>query len=53
MLIIRILPLCANAEWTLSTILCKWKQDSVVSSSYIWILFSNISINWFIINPQL
>ena len=38
---------------TLSTILCKWKQDSVVSSSYIWILFSNISINWFIINPQL
>ena len=40
-------------ETTLSTILCKWKQDSVVSSSYIWILFSNISINWFIINPQL
>ena len=29
--------------------LCKWKQDSLVSSSYIWILFSNISINWFII----
>lgn len=30
---------------TLSRILCKWKQDSVVSSSYIWILFSKISIN--------
>ena len=38
---------------TLSKILCKWKQDSVVSSSYIWILFSKIMINWFIINPQL
>ena len=37
---------------TLSKILCKRKQDSVVSSSYIWILFSNISINWFIIKPQ-
>ena len=39
-------------NWTLSKILCKWKQDSVISFSYIWILFSNISINWFIINPQ-
>ena len=38
---------------TLSKILCKRKQDSVVSSSYIWILFSKIMINWFIINPQL
>ena len=37
---------------TLSKILCKRKQDSVVSSSYIWILFSKTSINWFIIKPQ-
>ena len=27
------------------------KQDSVIIS-YIWILFSNIRINWFIIKPQ-
>ena len=27
------------------------KQDSVVSFSYIWILFSKISINRFIIKP--
>ena len=34
-----------SALKTLSKILCKWKQDSVVSSSYIWLLFSKISIN--------
>ena len=47
---------------TLSKILCKWEQDSAVSlflyldsvfKNYIWILFSKISINWFIIKPQL
>jgi len=36
----------------LSRILCKRKQGSDVSISYICILFSNISINWFIIKPQ-
>ncbi len=36
----------------LSRILCKRKQGSDVSISYIWILFPNISINWFIIKPQ-
>lgn len=27
---------------TLSKILCKWKQDSVISSTYNWILFGTI-----------
>ena len=36
----------------LSKILCKCKTGFSYKFSYIWILFSNISINWFIINPQ-
>ena len=40
-------------QMTQSTILCKWKQNSVISSPYICILLSKISIIWFIINPRL
>lgn len=32
---------------------CVNEKTGFSNSSYIWILFSNIRINWFIINPQL